>query len=158
MASAQSSEKSYLNVLLVPSEERSIGTSEITNYFKDVVGEIPGAESLTFDIESPFGKAISIALFSENNDELLSAIKILKDYMISLNVMKNIESSDQKGLKEIKLKLKNKAYQLNLSTAQIMNEIRNGFYGFESQRLQIGTNEVKIWINIMDLTISISIC
>ena len=146
MASAQSSEKSYLNVLLVPSEERSIGTSEITNYFKDAVGEIPGAESLTFDIESPFGKAISIALFSENNDELLSAIKILKDYMISLNVMKNIESSDQKGLKEIKLKLKNKAYQLNLSTAQIMNEIRNGFYGFESQRLQIGTNEVKIWI------------
>jgi len=146
MASAQSSEKSYLNVLLVPSEERSIGTSEITNYFKEAVGEIPGAESLTFDIESPFGKAISIALFSENNDELLSAIKILKDYMISLNVMKNIESSDQKGLKEIKLKLKNKAYQLNLSTAQIMNEIRNGFYGFESQRLQIGTNEVKIWI------------
>ena len=50
------------------------------------------------------------------------------------------------GLKEIKLKLKNKAYQLNLSTAQIMNEIRNRFYGFESQRLQIGTNEVKIWI------------
>ena len=146
MASAQSSEKSYLNVLLVPSEERSIGTSEITNYFKDAVGEIPGAESLTFDIESPFGKAISIALFSENNDELLSAIKILKDYMISLNVMKNIESSDQKGLKEIKLKLKNKAYQLNLSTGKIMNEIRNGFYGFESQRLQIGTNEVKIWI------------
>ena len=146
MATAQSSEKSYLNVLLIPSEERSIGTSEITNYFKDAVGEIPGAESLTFDIESPFGKAISIALFSENNNELLSAIKILKDYMMSLNMMKNIQSSDQKGLKEIKLKLKNKAYQMNLSTAQIMNEIRNGFYGFESQRLQIGTNEVKIWI------------
>ena len=35
---------------------------------------------------------------------------------------------------------------MNLSTAQILNEIRNGFYGFESQRLQIGTNEVKIWI------------
>ena len=146
MATAQSSEKSYLNVLLIPSEERSIGTSEITNLLKDAVGEIPGAESLTFDIESPFGKAISIALFSENNNELLSAIKILKDYMINLNVMKNIESSDQKGLKEIKLKLKNKAYQMNLSTAQILTEIRNGFYGFESQRLQIGTNEVKIWI------------
>ena len=35
---------------------------------------------------------------------------------------------------------------MNLSTAQILSEIRNGFYGFESQRLQIGTNEVKIWI------------
>ena len=146
MSTAQSSEKSYLNVILTPSEERSIGTSEITNLLKDAVGEIPSAESLTFDIESPFGKAISIALYSENNNELLSAIKILKDYMINLNMMKNIQSSDQKGLKEIKLKLKNKAYQMNLSTAQILSEIRNGFYGFESQRLQIGTNEVKIWI------------
>ena len=144
--SAQSSEKSSLTILLIPSEERTIGTSEITNYLKDAVGEIPGAESLTFDVESPFGKAISIALFSENNDELLSAIKILKDYIVSLQLMKNISSSDEKGLKEIKLKLKNRAYQMNLSTAQILNKIRNGFYGFESQRLQIGTNEVKIWI------------
>ena len=144
--SAQSSEKSSLTILLIPSEERTIGTSEITNYLKDAVGEIPGAESLTFDVESPFGKAISIALFSENNDELLSAIKILKDYMVSLQLMKNISSSDEKGLKEIKLILKNRAYQMNLSTAQILNKIRNGFYGFESQRLQIGTNEVKIWI------------
>ena len=85
-------------------------------------------------------------MFSENNDELLSAIKILKDHMVSLQLMKNISSSDEKGLKEIKLKLKNRAYQMNLSTAQILNKIRNGFYGFESQRLQIGTNEVKIWI------------
>ena len=146
MSTAQSSEKSYLNIILIPSEERSIGTTEITNFLKEAVGEIPGAESLTFDIESPFGKAISIALYSENNNELLSATKILKDYMINLNMMKNIESSDQKGQKEIKLKLKNKAYQMNLSTAQILNEIRNGFYGFESQRLQIGTDEVKIWI------------
>ena len=146
MSTAQSSEKSYLNILLIPSEERTIGTSEITNLFKDAVGEIPGSESLSFDIESPFGKAISIALYSENNKELTEAIKILKDYMISLNMMKNIESTDEKGLKEIKLKLKNKAYQMNLSTAQILNEIRNGFYGFESQRLQIGTDELKIWI------------
>ena len=144
--SAQSSEKSSLNILLIPSEERTVGTSEISNYLKDSVGEIPGAESLSFDVESPFGKPISIALFSENNDELLSAIKLLKDYMVSLQLMKNISSSDEKGLKEIKLKLKNRAYQMNLSTAQILNKIRNGFYGFESQRLQIGTNELKIWI------------
>ena len=146
LSTAQSSEKSYLNVLLIPSEERSIGTSEITKYFKEAVGEIPGAESLSFDIESPFGRPISIALYSQNNSELLSAVKILKDYMISLNMMKNIESSDQKGLKELKLRLKNKAYQMNLSTAQILSQVRNGFYGFESQRLQIGTDEVKIWI------------
>ena len=66
--------------------------------------------------------------------------------MKKLDVMKNIESSDQKGLKEIELTLKKKAYQLGLSTSDVLNEIRKGFYGLESQRLQIGTDEVKIWI------------
>ena len=146
MSAPQSSEKGALNIILIPSEERTIGTSDITKYFKNAVGEIPTSESLTFDIASPFGKAISIALYSDDTNELLPAIKQLKSYMQSLNLMKNIESSDQKGLKELKITLKEKAYNLNLTTAQILNEIRQGFYGFESQRLQLGTDEVKIWI------------
>ena len=146
MSAPQSSEKGALNIILIPSEERTIGTSDITKYLKNAVGEIPTSESLTFDIASPFGKAISIALYSDDTNELLPAIKQLKSYMQSLNLMKNIESSDQKGLKELKITLKEKAYNLNLTTAQILNEIRQGFYGFESQRLQLGTDEVKIWI------------
>ena len=143
---AQGSEKAALNIILLPSEERSIGTSDITKYLKEAVGEIPGAETLSFDVAGPFGKAISIALFSEDNDELNKAIVILKEKMTKLDVMKNIQSSDQKGLKEIELTLKNKAYQMGLSTSDILNEIRKVFYGIESQRLQIGTDEVKIWI------------
>ncbi len=143
---AQGSEKAALNIILLPSEERSIGTSDITKYLKEAVGEIPGAETLSFDVAGPFGKAISIALYSEDNHELNNAIEILKEKMTELDVMKNIQSSDQKGLKEIELTLKNKAYQMGLSTADILNEIRKGFYGLESQRLQIGTDEVKIWI------------
>ena len=146
MSAPQSSEKGALNIILIPSEERTIGTSDITKYLKNAVGEIPTSESLTFDIASPFGKAISIALYSDDTNELLPAIKQLKSYMHSLNLMKNIESSDQKGLKELKITLKEKAYNLNLTTSQILNEIRQGFYGFESQRLQLGTDEVKIWI------------
>ena len=145
-STSQSSEKGSLNIIIVPSEERSIGTSEIANFFKEAVGEIPTSESLTFDIASPFGKAISIALFSDDNDELLDAINRLKKYMQNLNILKNIESTDQKGLKEIKLTLKSKAYQLNLSSLEILSKIRSSFYGFESQRLQLGTDEVKLWI------------
>jgi multidrug efflux pump subunit AcrB len=142
----QSSEKSSLNIILLPSEERSIGTSEITKYLKDAVGEIPGTESLSFAVAGPFGKPIEIALFSDDNNELNNAVGVLKDKMNNLNILKNIQSSDQKGLKEIQLTLKNKAYQMGLSTSDILNEIRKGFYGLESQRLQIGTDEVKIWI------------
>jgi len=146
LATTQSSEKSSLNIILIPSEERNIGTSEITKYLKDAVGEIPGTESLSFTVAGPFGKPIEIALFSDDNNELNNAVGLLKDKMNNLNVLKNIQSSNQKGLKEIQLTLKNKAYQMGLSTSNILNEIRKGFYGLESQRLQIGTDEVKIWI------------
>jgi len=146
LGTTQSSEKSSLNIILLPSEERSIGTSEITKYLKDAVGEIPGTESLSFAVAGPFGKPIEIALFSDDNNELNNAVGVLKDKMNNLNALKNIQSSDQKGLKEIQLTLKNKAYQMGLSTSDILNEIRKGFYGLESQRLQIGTDEVKIWI------------
>jgi len=142
----QSSEKGSLNIILLPSEERNIGTSEMTKYLKEAVGEIPGTESLSFAVTGPFGKPIEIALFSDDNNELNNAVGALKDKMESLDILKNIQSSDQKGLKEIQLTLKNKAYQMGLSTSDILNEIRKGFYGLESQRLQIGTDEVKIWI------------
>jgi len=145
-ASAQGTEKGALNIILLPSEEREIGTSEITNHLIKAVGEIPGTESLSFDVASSFGKAISIALYSEDSKELNNAVIILKEQMRKLDVMKNIQGSDQKGLKEIQLTLKNKAYQMGLSTSDILNEIRKGFYGLESQRLQVGTDEVKIWI------------
>ena len=145
-STTQSSEKGSLNIILLPSEERNIGTSEITKYLKEAVGEIPGTESLSFAVTGPFGKPIEIALFSDDNNELNSAVDILKDEMSNLDVLKNIQSSDQKGLKEIQLTLKNKAYQMGLTTSDVLNEIRKGFYGLESQRLQIGTDEVKIWI------------
>ena len=141
-----SEEAGALNIILMPTENRKISSAELTKRLKEKVGEIPGTEKLSFQATTPFGKAVSIALFSNDNIELESATQILKNEMDRLGTLKNILSSDQKGLQEVQIKLKEKAYMLGLTSFDILSEIRKGFFGMESQRLQKGVDEVKVWL------------
>lgn len=138
-----------LNFILLPGEERKSSGMKLSNVIRDLknaIGEIPNAEQLSFDVPTPFGKAIAIGLYSSNQNELEKAKVFLVDQMNALGSMKNIVSSDQKGLQEVNLSLKPEAYQLGLTNLDVMSEIRKGFFGIEAQRIQQGTDEVKIWL------------
>lgn len=141
-----SAESGSLNLVLMPIENRNVSSAEFTKRMKDAVGEIPGAEQLSFEANTPFGKAVSVALYSDDNKELEIATEKLKAEMEKLGTLKNIESSDQKGMKEVNLKLKEKAYLMGFNTREILNEVRKGFFGLETQRLQKGIDEVKVWL------------
>ena len=54
--------------------------------------------------------------------------------------------AESKGLKEVAIELKPKAQNLGLTLGQIMQYVRQGFFGAEIQRLQRGTDEVKVWV------------
>ena len=93
-----------------------------------------------------FGKAVSISLQSENSIELKKAVSWLKEKIISNNMVKEVLDNGGIGNREIHLKLKEKAYALGLNEITIMQQIRQGFFGEEVQRLIIGRDEVKIWL------------
>ena len=135
-----------LNIVLLTSEERHHQTPEIVNMILDKVGQIPGAEQLSMTSATPFGRAISIALYSDDNRELENARAMLVEEMDKLGKLKNIESTDEKGMRELNLKLKEKANSLGLSYGEIMSEVRKAFFGREVQRLQKGIDEVKVWV------------
>lgn len=141
-----SSQVGALNIILIPGEERNVRSPELTRAIQDAIGEIPNAESLSYTTPSPFGKAIAIALYSNDQEELEAAKLELMKGMDRLGKMKSITASDQKGLQEVNLSLNPKAYALNLTMTDVMGEVRKGFYGIESQRLQIDINEVKVWM------------
>ena len=50
------------------------------------------------------------------------------------------------GNRELHLDLKSKAYLLGLNEMTISNQIRQGFFGQEVQRLIKGRDEIKIWL------------
>ncbi len=135
-----------LNIILLSSEVRGLSSAVITNALRDAVGPIYDAESLTFGTVGAFGKPVSISLLGENHEELEAVKNQLKAKMLTFSQLRDVVDNDIEGVKEITVKLKTKAYLLGLNPAQVMAQVRQGFFGYEVQRLQIGEDEVKVWV------------
>jgi len=132
--------------LLDGDDRETISNRDIIANVKDRVGQIQGAEKLTFTAGNTFGDPVSISLLSTDNSELENAVDDFKNELRKVEGVTDIQDSNKKGLKEISLELKPKAENLGLSLGQIVNYVRQGFFGAEIQRLQRGSDEVKVWV------------
>ena len=135
-----------VNIILQDAKERQIKSFEIVGLIRDAVGQLEGAESVVFTTDSPFGKPVSISLTGDDLDALRAVKTQLKEQLQFFPELKDITDNDILGRKEIILRLKPRAEQLGLSLGQIMQSVRSGFYGFEIQNLQLGSDEVKVWV------------
>ncbi len=135
-----------VSLILEDAEKRKLKGFQISNLISEKIGDISEAEELLYGTLSPFGKAISISLQSYDLEELRAASNELKRELEETKELKSITDSDQEGLREINIQLKDKAYQLGLQTQDILSQVRSGFFGFEVQRLQRGLDEVKVWV------------
>jgi len=136
-----------LKINLLPGENRDFSSPEITNAVRKKVGKIYGVESLTFGSGGNFaGSPIAISLLSNNITELKAAKKELKKVMRKNTALKDISDNDPSGIKEVQIKLKDKAYLLGLNLQSVMSQIRSGFFGLEAQRFQRGQDEIKVWV------------
>jgi multidrug efflux pump subunit AcrB len=139
---------SQLAVNLLPGEDRDFTAFEIANTIRDAVGPVYGVENLTFSSGGNFGGSspVSVSLLSNNITELKAAKEEVKQ-MLALNPnLKDITDNDPAGIKEIRIELNDKAYLLGLTTSEVMNQVRSGFFGFQAQRIQRGEDEVKVWV------------
>ena len=60
--------------------------------------------------------------------------------------LKDVVNTNALGKQEIRLDLKPKAYMLGLNEVTIANQVRQGFFGGQAQRLQEGRDELRIWV------------
>ena len=143
-------------------ENELISTIDISNEIQRRIhpDSLAVMEKISVGGFQQFGKAVSISLQSEDDDELKNAVNWLKERISSINMVKEVMDNGGVGNREIHIKLKEKAYALGLNEATVMKQIRQGFFGEEVQRLIVGRDEVKIWLrypesdrnNIEDLT------
>ncbi len=147
---SSSSHKGSLKILMLASEYRDLAGYDISNMIRKKAGTIVGAEKVTYGSNIPFGKPVSIALQGENLNELKEAQAKLKSGLRDMEKVKDVVDNNQPGLREINVKLKPKARQLGLDMRTIMDQVRDGFFGNEVQRLQRGLDEVKVWVRYDD--------
>lgn len=136
----------YLGINFDKLEEKNISGFEIAERVRKKIGPVPEAEEFTIGSVNYFGKPVSISLQSTNIEELEAAKVELKDKLAEISAIKDITDNASIGQREIELELKPLAYLLGFTQQDITTQIRQGFFGEEVQRLQIGTDEVKVWV------------
>lgn len=143
-----SSYQGNINLTILDSETRgdSLRVSEINNMLRDRIGIIPDAEQFAVGAGGAFGKPVSITLSGENLNDLMEATEILKDSLRALDELTDVEDDNQEGLREVIIKLNDKAHFLGLNLQEVLTQVRQGFFGSEIQRLQRGRDEVKVWV------------
>ncbi len=132
---------------LVPSEERSISTSQIAQRWREIVGSVAGATELSFasDLFSA-GDAIDVQLQGSNIDELSRAAAAVKAELARFPGVVDITDSFRAGKAEMKLSIHSSAEYLGLSLQDLARQVRQAFYGEEAQRIQRGRDDIRVMV------------
>ena len=136
-----------LKVNLLPGEERDFSAGEIADAIAERAKDYPQAESVVFDSGSNFGgKPVSVSLMGYNIKELKAAKLEMKAKLKENTLLRDISDNDPAGIKEIKVKLKDKAYMLGFTLNDVIGQVRAGFNGLQVQRFQRGQDEIIVWV------------
>jgi len=128
-------------------EQDFISVFEITNTLKEKYHKdtLSGLEKFTIGGDKPFGRDISLSIQGFDKEEIKVAAAWLLNTVKSYPQVKDLVDNSGVGKRELWLNLHDKAYALGLDEMTIINQIRQGFFGQEIQRLIIGKDEVKVW-------------
>ena len=135
-------------VSLVGTEERNYHYKQILPDWKEAVGPIAGAVSVVYQTpeQGPGGKPLEFALTGPVMDDLLAAAEELEEALSGFDGVYQVENDFREGKPEVRARLKPAARNLGLTEADLGQQLRYGFYGFEVMRIQRGRDDLKIWV------------
>jgi len=136
-----------VNVELLGAEERDLSSTAVKNRWRELVGEVAGASSLTFVSELVrAGDPINVELSHQDFDMLLAASEKLKSVLRDYAGVGDIQDDFEPGKAELKLKLKDTGRTLGLTLSDLARQVRQGFYGDEVQRIQRGRDDIRVMV------------
>ncbi|GAB3090975.1 efflux RND transporter permease subunit [Aestuariicella hydrocarbonica] len=134
---------------IVPPEERHLQTSnrEIVGAWRTLIGEIPGAEEITFRSElMHIGNPVEVQLSGNNGEDLQQVSELVKQRLTKHEGVFDITDSLAAGKQELQIQLKPHAYALGLTESDVIRQVREAFYGYEAQRIQRGRDDVRVMV------------
>jgi multidrug efflux pump subunit AcrB len=135
---------------LVDSGQRELTSEQVVQAWRDAVGSIPGAETLTFGSQSrgPAGKPIEFKLLAatENMQQLEQAVEETKQRLAGFRGIYDVSDDSTPGKWELQLREKPGAVALGVPLDSIARTVRASYYGEEVMRLQRGRHEVKLMV------------
>ena len=134
---------------LVSSEKRpKLSVNEVLNKWRNIVGEIPGVDNLTFTTVQggPAGNPIEIQLVGKDFQQLRQAADSLKTEIATYPGTFDITDNFKPGKPENQIQIKAGAKSLGISMSGIAKQVRQAFYGEEALRIQRGRDDLKVLV------------
>jgi multidrug efflux pump subunit AcrB len=130
------------------SEDRPFDGEEISNRWRERVGEFAGVRELDFSDANHLGggAALSFRLSGENSINLEGAASELKEKLAEYEGVFDIRTTADAGGEEIRLRIKPEAEALGLTMSSLGRQVRQAFYGEEAQRIQRGKDELRVMV------------
>jgi len=144
---ATSGNRAKIAMFLQDSETRGIAAKEISDRWRERVGEVTGVRSLTFkSTVVHMGANIDIQLAHADPDRLAAAAEQVKATLATYPGVHDIATNAEPGKREIRLHLRPAARTLGVSETDLGRQVRAAFYGAEALRFERGRNEVRVMV------------
>jgi len=147
---AQGGHVGSVDVELIDPAERPIKSDEIIARWREKVGPIAGADSLSFGskAQGPGGTPIEFKMLAPSHkfEELTEAVEKCKDKLGEFKGVFDISDDSVPGKWEYQLSIKDEAQALGVTLADLAETVRASYFGQEVMRLQRGRHEVKLMV------------
>ena len=136
---------------ITPAEKREsdIGSRELASEWRDLIGIIPGAESVTFRAE--IGRSsdpIDVQLSGSSIDTLEAVAEKVKERLATYPTVYEIADSMSDGKDELQIELTEQGLALGLNRVDVSQQVRNSFFGAQVQRIQRGRDDVRVMVRL----------
>jgi HAE1 family hydrophobic/amphiphilic exporter-1 len=138
---------------LASSEKRAgISTNSILSKWRDLIGEMPGVDQLTFaTLEGgPAGNPIEIQLKGRDFDQLRQAADELRAEIATYPGTFDVSDNFRPGKPEKKIRIREGVRSLGITMRSLARQVRQAFYGDEALRIQRGRDDVKVMVRYAD--------
>ncbi|MEZ5743536.1 MAG: efflux RND transporter permease subunit [Sphingomonadaceae bacterium] len=138
-----------VNISLVSGDERDVSARAIENAWREELGPVPEARSLTISSSLiSFGDPVSVRLSHPDEAVLEEASGRMMSELARINGVFDIESDQDAGMQEIELRLKPSARTLGITLQDLAAQVRAAFFGAEAVRVQRGREDVRVYVRL----------
>jgi multidrug efflux pump subunit AcrB len=131
------------------SRELSVSSRELVKEWRNLIGPIPGAESITFRAE--IGRSsdpIHVQFKASSLETLKEVTDKVKIRLATYPTVFDIADSLSNGKEELQIELTEQGKALGLTRVSVSNQVRRAFFGSQVQRIQRGRDDVRVMVRL----------
>lgn len=136
---------------IVPPEQRDlkIGSSALVREWRGLIGEVPGAQSLTYRAEiGRTSDPVDIQFAGNDFKHLAEISEKVKEQLAVYPALFDISDSLSNGKEELQIELNEQAHALGLTRSDVLSQIRAAYFGIQVQRIQRGRDDVRVMLKL----------